>query len=233
MTTTCTTLAIWLFQTVLMAQSPISATSELRDALKPRPQEKTFTLPMGKVGMEFEDFVEAYAKITGKQVFYDVRKVQNKRIKGAGDMTFKVSDAEEVFQGLFVINDFVVMEISPDLGLYMIDDLRTSQHVKMRARVVPVDQIGTAVRRPAEVVSTVIPLQHARADTLQRTLQMMISEHRVGLVTPADDANALLVVGLGPAVASQVKLIRTLDAAAGTETAKKHRESRRRGPQGR
>lgn len=177
-------------------------------------EDATFSIDFGENGIPFETFVADYAKLSGKRLFYDARRVMNKRITGVGNMTFKKKNMESVYGTIFLIHDLALIRSGdPQLNIVLIEDIKTSQSLKVNARFITLEEL---VDTPfaAEVVSVVVPVQHADVDKCQRAVNNVLQDHRSGFAFPMPSAGLLVVTSFPSRVRLMVKIIRELDAAA-------------------
>ena len=201
----------------------VHSTSGLQDAASSK---DTFTLDLHK-GLGFTEFCEEYTRITGRRVFFDLRRVGTKRISGIGDMTFDIVDAETVFHSIFMMHDMAVISYGPpELRFDLVEDIKTSQSLKQRAQSVALSEVAALARKPGRIISTVVPLSYVPCEKAQRALNNMIQEHRAGFVQPIEEANAVLITNFAPTVHTMVQLIKAMEAAAASESAMNWRKRR-------
>ncbi len=175
--------------------------------------EETFTLNLSG-GLDLEKFAAEFARMTKRRIFFDHRRVQNKRITGFGEMTFKVSDAERVFRNILFINDMAVLEMGDlDLRMLRIEDIHNSQILKQSAKAITLDELARN-SYASEIVAVVVPVKFTPVDKIQRAINNLMQDHRSGFVHPLQSAKAVVVTSFGGRVRNIVKLIAMIDEQA-------------------
>ena len=172
------------------------------------------TITFSDAGMPFEDFVRAVSKLTDRQFVFDPRKVQNKTIKLIGSKRIHVDNLYQFFQTLFITQDFAIVPLGPPgAEVLFIEDIRTSQFLKQRARFVPFNELESNSDYVGEIIATTIPLRHISVDKAQRALTNLIQEHRVGFVVPVEESNSLFITNFAPTVWMMFRVITAMDVA--------------------
>ena len=188
--------------------------SQLDVAAEPSPAAEKFALELSE-GVPIDEFLGDYARMTGKRLVYDSRRLANKRITGIGNMSFPVEDAERVFRSILMANGVAVLQEGPErLNLYRVEDIKTSQGLKDSARHVSVQELH-ATERWGDIVAVTVPLKRVDIESAQRALNGLIQEHRSSFVKPVKGANALVIVSFWEKVCTMVDLLDDLEEAAG------------------
>ena len=183
-----------------------------------------FTLDLSG-GIPIDRFLEDYAEITGQRVLWDSRRLSSRVIAGTGDMTFRRSQAEKVFGTILSMHDMACLPHGdPELGFVLVEDIKTSQTLKQRAKHVEISELPQI--NPSRVVSVVVPLKQVPAERAQRVLNNFIQEHRAGFVSVLEEANTLVITNYVTTVRTFVSVLEDLEAAAMTDEAKAFRALR-------
>lgn len=189
--------------------------------------DETITITFGPSGIDIEEFLKNYAAASGRNLVYNPKQLQNRIVKGVGEFRFQRSQTDFTYQRILLANDLCVATMSDGKSeISMIEDVKTSQFMKQNARFVGVDDLPTALSRPAETVLTVIALEALSVDQAQRALANIVQDQRIGFVVPNEDANALLICNFPNTVLGMVTAVRALDKAASTEAARAARAAR-------
>ncbi|HGY91076.1 MAG TPA: hypothetical protein ENK43_07880 [Planctomycetes bacterium] len=163
-------------------------------------------------GVPLEKFVASASVITGKTFVFDPRRLSGKVINMIGTKKVAEEDVFSFLQVLFFAHDLAVLPIGPpETEVLLIEDIKTSQSLKDRAKFVTLDELETRRRRVGEILAVTIPLKYIPVEKAQRALTNIIQEHRAGFVQTIEEANSLLIVNFAPKVWTMYQILKAMD----------------------
>lgn len=205
----CAALAWLMVGLELRAQNPESGPSQPPTVKR---DGDYLTVQFEEKGTNIDDFIIGVSNTTGKVLTYNPKQIQNRLIKVIGKRQVHKDNLFEFFQTLFITQDLALVPLGPpETEVYFVEDIKTSQFLKQRARFVKLEDLERYSRRVGEVISSTIPLKYIPVDKAQRALTNIVQDQRVGFVVPIEESNSLLVLNFAPTVWTMYQIIKAMD----------------------
>jgi type II secretory pathway component GspD/PulD (secretin) len=178
-------------------------------------------------GTSIADLIALYSEATGQhcvmdsetQGYANVTLVSSQPGKA---MTIAPERFQVTFETLLIANDFVFTPLTADEPrLFSITSLNTDRRfiIKTFAMYLPADRLDEAAAHPAILFTTVITVPNTDVRQVTTALRMMFPDPNTQQMLPAGNTHAVVLMGLGPKVASLAQLLAVVDESAGSDSA--------------
>ena len=122
-----------------------------------------------------------------------------------------------VVESILVHNDIMLtLQNEREPRLVAVESMNTNRRGPLRteALFVPASDIAAWSQHPAFLVTTLLDLPNTDVRTISNSMRTMFTDQNTQQVIPVGNSNSLILTGNGAALASMVKMLRSVDESA-------------------